>query len=92
MIGLGHLCISHQAVIFRITLKLIGLFARFQLLIIYVDLPMHMYQGVIQQVEAAMLMSRYRISSVYKSVAQTYQPSASEAFQRMWCKGVSTGR
>ncbi len=47
MVGFDHLCISHHAVIFWITLKLIGLFARFQLLIIYVDLAMHMYQGVI---------------------------------------------
>jgi len=46
-VRLDHLCISHHAVIFWITLKLIGLFARFQLLIIYVDLAMHMYQGVI---------------------------------------------
>lgn len=80
MEGFDHLCISHQAVIFRITLKLIGLFARFQLLIIYVDLAMHMHQGVIQQVDTAMLMARYRISSVHKSVAQTYQPPVSEIF------------
>ena len=46
-VRLDHLCILHQAVIFWITLKLIGLFARFQLLIIYVDLPMHVHQGVI---------------------------------------------
>lgn len=78
MAGLDHLCISHKAVIFRITLELIGLFARLQLLIIYVDLPMHMYQGVIQQVEASVLMPGYRISSVHKSVTQTYQPPAPE--------------
>lgn len=39
-----HLCISHEAVVLNILHRLGRLLSRCQLLIIYVDFPMYMYQ------------------------------------------------
>ena len=74
-----YLSISHQAVILRVAPKLKGLLPRFQLLIIYINLSMHMHQCIIQQVQATGSVAGYWVSSVHHSVAKTHQPSASAA-------------
>lgn len=61
-----------------ILLKVAGLLARRQLLIINVDLAMHMHIVVAQKVELALSCCRDGITSVHHPVTQAHKPSAQQ--------------